>query len=81
MDGTDGQDAPPTPYTVTELVDPCGDGPGYDEVLMRLANGQLVAHFASGALQFLTMIGPGSYATTDQQACQFTVQPDGSVTW
>lgn len=75
-DGQDGQDAPPTAYTVTELVDPCGDGPGFDEVIFRLANGQLVAHYAGGGnLQFLALLGPGAYRTTDSQACNFTVGP------
>lgn len=81
IDGQDGADAPPTPYTVTELIDPCGDAPGYDEVLMRLHNGLLVAHFASGTKQFLTVIGPGTYMTTDGTACTFTVSPSGIVSW
>lgn len=60
-------------YNVQEIVDPCGDGPGFDEVILRLANGQLLAHFSSGGLQFLSLIPDGNYVTTDQQACQFTV--------
>lgn len=71
--GTDGVNAPPTPYTVTELVDPCGKQTTYDEVLMRLANNQLIAHYASGSLQYLTVIGPGSYITTDGSNCYFSV--------
>lgn len=79
--GVPGQDAPPTPYTITEMLDPCGDGPGYDEVLLRLANGNLVAHFFSGNFQFLTTLSPGAYVTTDQQACQFSVDAGGQVSW
>lgn len=79
--GTDGQDAPPTPYTVTEMLDPCGDESGYDEILLRLANGALIAHYASGSQQFLTSIGPGNYVTTDGHSCYFTVNSDMSVTW
>jgi hypothetical protein len=75
-DGRDGIDLTPGAYTVTELIDPCGDGPSFDEVLLRLANGQVMAHYAGGGnLQFLTVLAPGSYVTTDQQACRFNVGP------
>lgn len=79
--GADGAPAPATPYTVTEVIDPCGTGPGFNEVLLRLGNGQILAHYASGATQFLTLIGPGNYVTTDGQACYFTVHSDMTVTW
>ncbi len=80
--GQNGQDAPINPYSVSELIDPCGDGPGYDEVLIRFADGSLVAHYAGGGnLQFLAIIGPGNYSTTDQQACAFAINNDLSVTW
>jgi len=81
LNGTDGLDAPPTPYTVTEMVDPCGDESQFDEILLRLANNQLVAHFSSGALEFLTIIGPGNYTTTDGTGCTFTIHNDMTVTW
>jgi len=78
--GADGQNAPPTAFTVTEILDPCGDAPGqFDEVLLRLANGQVIAHFASGNLQFLAVLSPGSYVTTDSQACHFTLNSDGTI--
>lgn len=81
-DGADGQNAPPTAYTVTELINPCGDGPGHDEVLLRLANGQIIAHYAGGGnLQFLAVLSPGSYVTTDSPACAFTLHANGTVTW
>ena len=81
QDGTNGQDAPPTPYTVTEVIDPCGKQASFDEVLLRMSNGQLLAHFASGNNQFLTTIGVGSYTTTDGTNCYFTVNNDMSVSW
>lgn len=78
----DGDDAPPTPYTVVGLIDPCGDGPGFDEVLLQLADGSLMAHYAGGGnLQFLTVLSPGNFVTTDSQACHFTVAGDMGVSW
>lgn len=78
-DGANGADAPPTPYTVTEMIDPCGDQVAFDEILMRLANDQLVAHFSSGSLEFLTTLPPGNYVTTDGSHCYFTVNSDLSI--
>lgn len=77
VDGTDGADA------VVEIVDPCGDDPGeFDEVLLRLSTGDLLAYFEdSGGKRFLSLIGPGNYMTTDKQSCPFTVNPDMTVTW
>jgi hypothetical protein len=69
----DGTDAPPSPYTVDHVHDPCGHQAAYDEVLLVMGNGQILAHFASGANQFLTLIGPGSYVTTDGTGCYFTI--------
>lgn len=90
-DGEDGNDgatgpqgpaAPINPYSIVEIINPCGDNAGYDEVLFRLANGQILAHYAGGGnLQFLTLIGAGSWVTTDSSACHFTVSAAGVVTW
>ena len=77
--GEVGPAAPTPEYQVSEIIDPCGDGPGYDEVILRMANGTLMAHYANGPYQFLTIIGPGNYVTTDQQACSFTINPDMSI--
>lgn len=81
VDGEDGMDAPPTPYTVVGLVDPCGPQGTFDEVLLRLANGELLAHYSSGNKEFLTQVGPGNYSTTDGTNCHFTVHNDLTVTW
>jgi hypothetical protein len=80
-DGTDGADAPISPYSITEAIDPCGSETAYDEVLLRLGNGSLLAHYSDGAKQHLTVIGAGSYTTTDSTNCVFVVHTDGSVTW
>lgn len=78
--GSDGKDAPPTSYTVTEMIDPCGKQTSFDEVLLRLVNRQLLAHYASGANQFLTVIGPGTYHTTDGSMCYFTIDNNMDIT-
>lgn len=83
QDGQDGQDAPPTPYTVVGLVDPCGDKPGvYDEVFLRLANGQLIASFSdnsNGLNTRFSVIGPGNYVTTDGSHCYFSVDSNNQL--
>lgn len=85
-DGTEsvvlnGQDAaPPSYYGVTSIVDPCGRQGSFDEVLLKLSNGQILAHFASGAQQFLAIIGNGTYSTTDGTSCTFTITSEGEIT-
>jgi hypothetical protein len=82
-DGVDGQDAPPTDYTVTEVVDPCGDHPTkVDEVLLKLANGQLLVLFvdnSNGKNPRLSVLPPGNYMTSDGTACYFTVDANNQV--
>lgn len=80
-DGSNGKDAPPTAYSVVEMIDPCGAQSQFDEVLLRLANNQLIAHFSNGSNQFLTVIGPGSYITTDGTSCHFTIDTELGVHW
>lgn len=76
MDGRDGIDA------IVQVVDPCGDNSGqFDEILLRLSTGELLAYFESGGNRFLSLIGPGNYRTTDSQQCYFTVHSDRSISW
>jgi hypothetical protein len=72
--GPAGNDAPPTAYTPTALLNPCGDAAGIaDEVLIQLADGTIVASYGSGnAVRFATLTN-GNYITTDGDACYFTV--------
>ncbi len=81
QNGQDGAPAPVNPYAITSVIDPCGDQAGFDEVLLKLANGTILAHYSDGAKQFLVTIGTGNYVTTDGNACYFSVHNDGSVTW
>lgn len=64
---------------IVEFIDPCGDGSGFDEVLLRTSSGQLVAYFQQGGNRFLTLLEPGNYRTTDNQRCNFTITSDFEV--
>lgn len=78
--GTDGEDAPPTAYSVVEMLNPCGTQSQFDEILLKTASGKWIAHFSSGGNQFLTVITPGTYRTTDGTNCYFTLNNDGTIT-
>lgn len=81
QDGADGQDAQLPEFVIVEVIDPCGDAPGiFDEVLLRMKNGQLLAHFASNQLQFITVLVPGNYVTTDGSSCHFSVDAQMEIT-
>lgn len=70
-------------HNVTKLVDPCGNGPGYDEVFFRTSSGKLIASFsdnASGLNTRFSELVPGTYNTTDGTSCNFTVNNDLSIT-
>lgn len=77
--GADGQDA------VVEIIDPCGDNPSkVDEVLLRLANNSLLVLFTknnNGDYPRLATITAGTYVTTDETNCVFTVSASGAVSW
>jgi hypothetical protein len=65
---------------VTAIIEPCGHVSGvYNETLLRLSTGVLVAYFEQGSHSFLSTLGPGSYRTTDSKACRFSVNTEGLV--
>lgn len=66
---------------ITEIIDVCGDGPGYDEVVLRSSNGKLMAYFESGTRRFLSLLPQGFYSTTDNTSCGFQVMANGNVCW
>lgn len=80
-DGSDGVDAQPDPYAVKEIIDPCGKQAAYDEVILRLNNGVLLSHYSDGAKQFMVVLSPGSYRTTDGTNCLFHVSATKQVTY
>lgn len=83
--GLTGPQGPTSPMSVASIVDPCGDDSGiYDEVILRLANGQLLASFsdnANGKNTRFSLLTPGSYVTTDGSNCNFSVDNDLNVSW
>ena len=82
VDGTDGVDGAPGAHAVASTITPCFDSSKvFQEVLLLLENGQLLGHYANGNKQFLTLLGPGNYVTTDGNACRFTVTPELNVVW
>lgn len=67
---------------IAEYLNPCGDGPGYDEVLIRMSNGKVVAYFESGNNRFLSELVPNTlYSTTDSQHCHFKVDIAGNLVY
>jgi len=69
-----GDDAVQSPYAIEEIIDPCGDYPGYgDEVILKTTSGTLIAYYEAGGKRFLTTLSDGSYRTTDKQKCSFSV--------
>lgn len=75
-----GEDAPASPTDIAEIIDPCGPEGSYDEVLLQLANGQIIASFSANGNALNTrfaIIPDGNYSTTDGTGCNFSVS--GSV--
>ncbi len=79
--GDPGTPAVVNPYGIAAVIDPCGDEGSFDEVLLKLNNGTILAHYSDGTRQFMTVIGAGSYSTTDGHACNFSIDNQGVVTW
>lgn len=94
QDGTDGVDGAqgeqgeagvgaPVEFAVVEMKDPCGDAPGiYDEILLKLGSGKLIASFsdnANGQNTRFSVLTAGSYRTTDGSNCYFSVDSNNAV--
>lgn len=64
-------------HSVTKLIDPCGNGPGYDEIFLRTNTGKIIASFSDNAsglnTRFSELTVGGPYFTTDGTGCTFTV--------
>lgn len=87
--GTDGHDAPVSEFTIVETLMPCGKTVNYKEVLLRFANGEVLASFsdnASGKNTRFAFLSDGTYVDTDDSSCRFSLSTsvDGkmrSISW
>jgi hypothetical protein len=84
VNGLNGLNAPPTPYTPVGLVDPCGDTANvFDEVFIKMANGQLIASFSENSsgknTRFSVLLSGSNYQTTDGTGCTFSVDALGNL--
>lgn len=66
-------------HSITKIIDPCGDSDGYDEVLLKIGSGQVLAYFENGGSRHLAVISTGSYSTSDGTNCRFEVSSEGAV--
>jgi len=55
-----------------EIIDPCGDGPGVDEVILKI-RGELIAYFQAKNVNVLATLSDGHYVTSDKDKCRFSV--------
>lgn len=62
----------PNELNIVEIIDPCGAESPYDEIIVRLADDALMVFFASDGGR-LSLIGVGSYRTTDGTNCRFDI--------
>lgn len=70
------------PNPVVGVIDPCGDSPGFDEVLLKTKDGKYTGYFEQGSKRYLTVIQNGySYVTTDGSNCHFSISSTGVLTY
>ena len=70
-------------YTnVVSVKDPCGAQGTYNELFLKLSNGQYLTTFSQKDNQLATrfaFLTDGNYITNDQTSCNFTVSGNGTV--
>lgn len=62
----------PSQQYISDIVDPCGNGPGHDEVIIIFADGAAIAWYKNLGLVALDEFK--RYVTTDAQKCEFEIQ-------
>jgi uncharacterized coiled-coil protein SlyX len=55
---------------IDAIQSPCPDS---DEVLVYLDDGRIMAYFETGNKRYLSILSSGTYRTTDNASCTFTV--------
>lgn len=68
-----------TSNSITQIVDPCGNGAGYDEVILKTKAGEYLAYFEHGSQRYLTKLEIGNYMTTDGTGCHFSLTSTGLI--
>lgn len=71
-----GQSVELPQYVPVDVIRPCGESVAYEEVLLRLNDGQVLAVFSAntaGDMTRLSLLPDGSYVNTDGSGCQFTL--------
>lgn len=71
----------PGAYNIAYVIDPCGEQADFDELLLVLQSGAILAHYSNGNKQFLAILSAGTYQTTDGTKCEFLVDHNFNVTW
>jgi hypothetical protein len=87
--GADGAPAPLPQFSPVSAIQACGDSVANKEVLLRLANGQVLGSFSdnvNGKMTRLTFLPDGTYMNADNSGCVFTLSTssDGSsrsISW
>lgn len=83
VDGIDGKDATFSGLTIRRIINPCGDRPFFnDEIMLELSDGSVISSFSdnvAGMNTRFSLLGPGSYMTTDGDHCYFTVTVTGDI--
>lgn len=76
-----GANAPTSAYAPAEVIVPCGNTGSFSEVLLRLHNGQVLVSFSNnteGSMTRLTLLPDGTYMTTDDTGCVFSLATQSS---
>lgn len=78
-----GADAPPNPFTPVSILNPCGSAGPHDEVMLKLASGQVLASFSQTAAgqntRFSLLAADTQYVTTDADLCYFKLDVNGNL--
>jgi hypothetical protein len=76
--GENGISPQSSEFDIINVITPCGIKAGiFNESLLELRNGDIIAYFEQGNTRFLNVLQPGYYQTSDSKACRFTIDNNG----